>query len=120
MCLSWGRAMKTADQRIDDLEARLSDYHEWLVNSIEARDRLAIDAAWGVHSALYSALGTLAAIYEIHRDIGEKGWLGPLLIVIACTLVPFAIHIWSNNERMKEVDRFAKLPEWTWKDAWSD
>ena len=35
----------TADERIDNLEYRLEQYHEWLVDSIQQRDRLALDAA---------------------------------------------------------------------------
>lgn len=102
----------TAEERIDDLEWRLSEYHEWLVEAIAERDRLAIYAAWGVHYALYSAIGTVAALYAIHRFVGDSGWLAGILLVVALMTVPMMIHFWSNGARMKEVDRFAKLPDW--------
>ena len=41
-------------QKIEDLEHRLDKYHEWLTEAIAQRDRLTLDAAWGVHYALYS------------------------------------------------------------------
>lgn len=105
----------TAEDRIDDLERRLERYHEWLVDSIQQRDRLALDAAWGVHYAFYSALGTIAAIYAVHRYVGDSGWVAGFLFVSALTIIPLVIHIWSNGARMKEVDRLAKLPEWEWR-----
>lgn len=106
----------TPDQRIDDLENRLDRYHEWLVESIQQRDRLALDAAWGVHYALYSnlAVAALAAGYYIAFDQRSWGAFG-VIFVVGLLVSQFAIHAWSNRARMKEVDRLAKLPDWEWK-----
>ncbi|QDH33185.1 hypothetical protein [Porphyrobacter sp. YT40] len=102
----------TAEEKIYDLEARLSRYHEALAEAIQERDRLALDAAWGVHYSLFALFGTAIAIFAIHRYVDGHGWLAGGLIAIALFVVPMAIHAWSNGERMKEVERLAKLPDW--------
>jgi len=102
----------TDRERIDALEHRLADYHGWLNEAIEERDRLALDAAWGVHYALYSNLGTLLVFGGAYIAYDRQSWIIGI-IVAALWLVPqMAIHSWSNGQRMKEVDRLAKLPEW--------
>lgn len=105
----------TAEDRIDDLEARLEKYHEWLKDSIEQRDRLALDAAWGVHYALYSVSVTVGAIFAVHYFLGDTGWLVGGLTLAALMAIPTAVHLWSNSQRMEEVGRLAKLPEWEWR-----
>lgn len=105
----------TADQRIDDLELRLSNYHEWLVEAIAERDRLALDAAWGVHYALYSSLATMVVLVGAYIAFDQRSWLVGLCVGVALLIPQFAIHAWSNGARMKEVDRLAKLPEWEWR-----
>ncbi len=102
-------------QRIDDLEYRLYKYHEWLMESIAERDRLALDAAWGVHYALYAALALIAAYIATDKYFGFDSWLVRVAFAFAVTLIPIAVHVWSNGARMKEVNRLAKLPEWEWK-----
>lgn len=104
----------TVEEKIYDLEMRLMRYHEALAEAIQERDRLGLDAAWGVHYALFSLLGTAAAIFSIHHFIGGDGWIAGALIAIALLVVPMGIHVWSNGERMKEVERLAKLPDWGW------
>jgi len=104
-----------ADRRIDDLELRLEKYHEWLVESIQERDRLALDAAWGVHYALYqniSAIGILAGAYIAFE---QRSWVIGIGVGLALLFSQFAIFSWSNGQRMKEVDRLAQLPTWEWK-----
>lgn len=106
----------SADDRIDDLEWRLRQYHEWLTDSIEQRDRLAIDAAWGVHGALYETVAVLVIFYLYDRFIGWSWtyWYGVLGLGLVVFVVQMLTRIQSNNERMKEVERFAKLPSWDW------
>lgn len=106
---------RDAQVRIDDLENRLDRYHSWLTEAIEERDRLALDAAWGVHYAhnLFAAQAVIVAITLL--VFSPLPWWGWLLLAFASTPVQIGIHMWSNGQRMKEVDRFAKLPEWEWK-----
>ena len=99
-------------QRIDDLEYRLERYHELLIDSIAQRDRLALDAAWGAHAALYTLLAMIAALYMAHKSLGDSGWLSWLAFAATLLLVPAFVNLWSNSYRMKEVDQLAKLPDW--------
>lgn len=105
----------TPDQRIDDLEWRLSQYHSWLVQSVQERDRLALDAAWGVHFALYYNLAVVFFALVLARYADGWPWWAFVLAGVGLFVGQFAIGIWSNGARMKEVDRLAKLPEWEWK-----
>jgi hypothetical protein len=107
-------AQLTAEEKIYDLEVRLLRYHEALAEAIQERDRLALDAAWGVHYALFALLGTAAAVFAIQRFIDGNEWIAGGLTAIALFVVPMAVHAWSNGERMKEVERLAKLPDWEW------
>jgi hypothetical protein len=102
----------TPEEKIYDLEIRLQRYHEALAEAIQERDRLALDAAWGVHYALFSVVGTPSVIYALHRFFEDGGWVAGALMAGALFLVPMGIHVWSNGERMKEVERLAKLPDW--------
>jgi len=102
----------TANERLDELEEHLSEYHELLAESIAERDRLALDAAWGVHGQLYTLIAVFAIIYGFERFIGTRGWMELTGVVIAIVGAQLLVPMWSNSERMKEVDRFARLPEW--------
>lgn len=107
----------SADDRIDDLEWRLEKYHEWLTDSIEQRDRLALDAAWGVSGALQQTIAVFMLFYLYDRFVGWSWtyWYGVLALGLAVFLVQMFVWIHSNNARMKEVERLAKLPSWDWK-----
>ena len=102
----------TTEERINDLEQRLEYYHYALVEAIHQRDRLALDAAWGVHLGLYSLAGAAASIYLTRTYFSDLGWLGQTLIGLGFIAVMGAINMWSNDARMKEIDRLPKLPEW--------
>lgn len=107
----------TPDSRIDDLEYRLGRYHEWLVDSIQQRDRLALDAAWGVHFALYYNLVVVFFVIYLATYLESASWWVSVGAGVLLFVAQFAIGIWSNDARMKEVDRLAKLPEWEGKGA---
>lgn len=102
----------TTEQRISDLEQRLERYHYALAEAIQQRDRLALDAAWGVHLVLYSFAGAGTFFYLSKVYFANLGWLAQTLLGIAFFAAMGAISIWSNNARMKEVERLSKLPEW--------
>lgn len=102
---------RDAEYRIAELELRLAAYHEHLAEVISERDRLALDAAWGVHSALHSAI-ICAIIIGLAFKLGATGWAW-LLVGIAITVAQTAVMMWSNAARMREVERLAKLPDWT-------
>ena len=105
---------------IVDLELRLVNYHDMLEQAIADRDRLAVDAAWGVHGGIFYVLGFAGTIYVFNEYSGLKGFWWLLAIVVA-QFVGGIAYTWSNRERMKEVDRLAKLPEWQWKDpSWAN
>lgn len=106
----------TTDQRIDDLEWRLLQYHEWLVASIEERDRLALDAAWGVHNGLFQIIAAVFILINAYFAIDAFPWW-VVAVVIGLSQFPIqaAIHAWSNKGRMKDMDLLAKLPEWEFK-----
>lgn len=105
----------TPEQRIDDLELRLEKHNAWMREAIVQRDRLALDAAWGVHYGLYSAIGVAVAIFLSRRYLDESGWLADVVTALAIFVIPPVVHVWSNGERMKEVEKLSELPEWEWK-----
>jgi hypothetical protein len=100
------------EDRIEDLEHRLQTYHDWLVDSIEQRDRLALDAAWGVHYALYLALAQILLFGGLWYVSDEIGWVGGIIFGLALFGSQLVVHMWSNGARMKEVERLAILPKW--------
>ena len=98
------------DQHITDLEFRLDQYHEWLTDAIASRDRLALDAAWGVHSGLF-ALASIALLYSIGEKFTELDhWIEYVGLGIVVTFVQALVMGWSNDLRMKEVEKLTKLP----------
>ena len=97
---------------IEELELRLSSYHAELNEAVEQRDRLAIDAAWGVHGAFTSTLAVLLLLYVFDRFIGWHSWLGGIGVGVAIFAVQMVTRMSSNSARMKEVDTFATLPTW--------
>jgi hypothetical protein len=100
---------------VSDLEYRLQEYHEWLEQAIADRDRLALDAAWGVHASL-SVTMAYAVVLAAAIGWGKDRWWAWLIAVVAAPVVATIVNGWSNRHRMKEVERLAKLPEWEWKD----
>jgi hypothetical protein len=100
---------------IADLEYRLSNYHQWLEQAIADRDRLALDAAWGVEGGLLYVAAFAATIYVCNQALGLRGFWW-LLTILAAQFVGGVAYTWSNRQRMKEVDRLPHLPEWQWKD----
>ncbi|MDF2386577.1 hypothetical protein JMG10_34260 [Nostoc ellipsosporum NOK] len=107
-------AVMTPEQRIDDLELRLYKYHEWMKESIERRDRLAMDAAWGVHYSFFSTLALIGAYIITDKFLGLHSWITAALFGFALLPIQFVVYMWSNGLRMKEVDSLAKLPDWEW------
>ena len=108
-------AIVTADEKIADLEQRLEFFHQELAEAIHQRDRLALDAAWGVHLGLYTLFGLVALLYLLNllsRYLNDLGWFGGVLGAIGLFFALGAISTWSNGARMKEVDRLAELPQW--------
>ena len=101
-----------ADSKINELERRLAEYHDQLTEAITQRDRLALDAAWGVHASLYGLGFALVAILNYDKVIGPLGTLGEVAAGIAFLVCQSAIFAWSNRARMKEVDCLAALPGW--------
>lgn len=103
------------DQHIDDLEYRLDRYHEWLVASIEQRDRLAIDAAWGITGAVNGLVAAGLVAWFCYSFIGVDTTLKQIGLGFAAWAANFAMVAYTNGQRMKEVDRFHKLPDWEWR-----
>ena len=104
----------TPDQRIDDLEFRLVRYHEWLVASIEQRDRLGIDAAWGVAGVVNSLVAAGLVVWLMYSFLGVDSTLKQIAIGLAAWSAHVAMTIYTNDKRMKEIDRFSSLPDWEW------
>jgi hypothetical protein len=107
--------MTDPQSRIEDLEYRLARYHEWLERSIQDRDRLALDAAWGVTGTLNSLLAFGGVLATGLLYFKADGWWQETLVWLAAWIVSMGVWIWTNEQRMKEVDRLAKLPTWEWK-----
>lgn len=105
---------KSVDVRLDDLEFRLHKYHEWLTDSIHQRDRLALDAAWGVQEGLIFLIGMAALVWFFDTKFESDNWITTTAFVIAVFVMQIAVLVWTNKRRMKEIDRLAKLPEWEW------
>jgi hypothetical protein len=101
---------------VADLEYRLQQYHEWLEQSIADRDRLALDAAWGVHAAFCSIAAYVVVLAAIVLGLGRERWWAWALAVISAQIASGVAHNWSNRHRLEEVKELAKLPEWEWKD----
>lgn len=99
-------------ERIDELERRLEAYHARLEEAVAERDRLALDAAWGVHLSLYATLALIGLYCLVGRFLPPLGWLGGVTLGIAAIVTYVVVHGWSNGARMKEVDRLSALPEW--------
>jgi hypothetical protein len=104
--------MSDLNSRIENLEYRLAKYHEWLEESIQQRDRLALDAAWGVNCALNAllAFGAVLALGLLYLEI--DGWWQEALLGVGAWVLSMGVWIWTNEQRVKEVDRLAKLPPW--------
>jgi hypothetical protein len=102
----------TVDSRIDDLEWRLDRYHTWLTDAIAERDRLALDAAWGVHFALYYNLAAVLFVVFLAKYADSNPWYASVGVGVLFFVAQFVIGSWSSTARMKDVDRLAKLPEW--------
>lgn len=101
---------RDVEYRIADLELRLVAYHEHLSEVIQQRDRLAIDAAWGVHGSLHSIIA-YAAVLGVAYKLGATGWWWALAGFVAWAASTAAL-MHSNAARMKEVDTFLDLPDW--------
>lgn len=102
--------MKDANSRLDDLELRLSEYHEWLTESVAQRDRLALDAAWGVEGSVQSLIVVAIGVGALYHY--DPPWWGAVLIGLGMAAANLAVLMWSNARRMKEVERLAELPKW--------
>jgi hypothetical protein len=73
-----------------------------------------LDAAWGVHYTVYYFVVSAAALGLLGYALANESWLVGIVGGLLLVVVQAAVGIWSNNLRMKEVDRLAKLPDW-WK-----
>ena len=107
------------NQELEDLEFRLSEHLDWLNDAIHERDRLALDAAWGVHYGLqlhvqYSFV--VAIILFAFTVVHPMPWWGVAAAIAAISLVPlfWQKRIWreSNRLRLGEIESLAKLPTW--------
>ena len=96
---------------VEELEWRLREHHHALNEAIEQRDRLAIDAAWGVASWLRGALLAVAVFGGAYYWLPHH-WVTAVVAVIAAH-VAFAVGwISANTMRAKEVESFWRLPQW--------
>lgn len=101
---------------VADLEYRLNEYHEWLQQSVADRDRLALDAAWGVHAGVCSIAAYLGVFAAAVFGFGPDRWWTWGIAVVGGQVAATITYHWSNRHRLRELQRLAKLPEWTWKD----
>lgn len=101
---------------VSDLEYRLHEYHQWLEQAVADRDRLALDAAWGVHAALCAVIASGIVWASALFGLGAGYWWSWLVAVIGAQTAGAVAHSWSNRHRLEEVERLSTLPEWTWKD----
>lgn len=103
----------TPEQRIADLELRLDRYHEHLADAIAQRDRLALDAAWGVTCVFAGTIPStiiLVIAYVMHAD--TLWWVAAW---VASSVIYWAAWARADRMRMKEIDTLAELPEWDWR-----
>lgn len=104
--------MVDLEERVQALEHRLEAYHEALTEAVKENDRLALDAAWGVHFALYRELATIAIFALAYLAYDQVSWILAIAIMIAVFPMQLAVHAWSNGQRMKEVEKLKRIPEW--------
>jgi len=97
-----------------DLDYRLQQHFDWLNATIEERDRLALDAAWGlVEPAAKQASFQSACAILIIAHVLDVGTAWAVAAAVACY---FVLNFRSGRkirvQWAQEKDRLARLPEW--------
>ena len=105
------------EYRIDRLEERLLEYHSALNESIEQRDLLALDAAWGILTAAMGGAAFFGALYFVKITLGWNGWIGAGVGAVGALAAYVAAYHWMDRGRFQDREKLWKLPEWEQPDA---
>lgn len=102
----------TPEERIEDLERRLEEYHLALGEAIKSRDKLAHDAAWGTVGSMLELSVYFMACLIVLLAVAKSWWW---LLAVSALLVlfgPTRAKMNANKDRMEEQAGMAELPDW--------
>jgi len=69
-----------------------------------------------VHAGVCSLTASAAVLAAALWGFGIGRWWAWVIAVVGAQVAATIAYSWSNRHRLKEVERLAKLPEWTWRD----
>lgn len=95
---------------IEDLEYRLERYHEALTEAVNQRDRLALDAAWGIVTSSAGMLPLYGPIFFVSLLRVDLIWFIPAALfgITASILATNRAH----RMRLEELKKLEPLPRW--------
>ena len=105
-----------AEQRIEELERRLAQYHAQLETAIEQRDRFVLKAAWGAVKGAIICGVFIAAIVASKHFFPSLGWLAAtglaLLAAVVALIVAGLIGLYLERIEADNEGKFWRLPRW--------
>lgn len=107
--------MKVED-RVEELERRLAQYHAQLETAIEQRDKFVLKAAWGsVKGAIICGV-FIAAIVASKHWFPSLGWLAAtgiaLVAALAALIVAGLVGLYLERIEADNEGKFWRLPRW--------
>ena len=111
-----GRRGMKVEERVEELERRLAQYHAQLETAIEQRDRFVLKAAWGsVKGAIICGV-FIAAIVASKRWFPTLGWLAAggiaLVAAIAALIIAGLVGLYLERIEADNSGKFWRLPRW--------
>ena len=106
------REVERLESRVSSLELELEQYHEWLEEAIDQRDRLALNAAWGIVKVSCGVLAYLGTYYTIFQWLELKGWIWGGVAAVLGMVAYLVVYAWQDRGEDKDVEKLHRLPKW--------
>lgn len=104
------------EQRVEELERRLAQYHAQLETAIEQRDKFVLKATWGVVKGVIICAVFIAAIVASKHWFPSLGWLAAtgiaLVAAIGALIAAGLVGLWLERIEADDSGKFWRLPRW--------
>ena len=98
--------------QVSSLKNDLEDYHEWLEEAIDQRDKFALAASWGIVKASSGIGAFLAFWYILYGWLELEGWIWGVVGGGGGILVYLLAFAWQESGQKKDEQKLHRLPEW--------
>lgn len=102
----------SAEQRLDELEWRLSRYLAHLEESLDHDRRFQMQATWGIVNTAVGMSAFFGVLWAANHWLHMTGWILGTIATIGALVAWGAALAWSDKGRLGDLEKLSRLPKW--------